>query len=364
MYRQLHFQAERIELLLAQHRLAARVTGGTVTPGTVRFELSPGPGIRLRRIMELSEELALCLQVRHCRVSRQGGGLQIEVPRGGRRAVSLVELCAGLGRAPAVTAALGLDHDGRPLLLNLPSPDVAHVLIAGTTGSGKTELARAMIASLAHWNRRSRLQLLLIDPKNRGFAPFAGLPQLLRPIVTEAEAAVAALQELVGEMVRRDREGISQPEVVVFIDELADLALEAPREVQHCLSRLAQRGREAGLHLVACTQKPTAGVVGTLVKANFPVRLVGAVVTPEEAKVATGLARSGAEKLLGRGDFLAVARGEVIRFQSAYLSEAELRSGWLAGGGRGEAGSGLRSTGTEGEGGLPRRLAGCLRRVK
>ena len=364
MHSQLHFQADQIESVLAQHRLPARVTGGTVTPGTVRFEVSPGPGIRLRRIVELSEELALCLRVTHCRIFRHGGGLQIEVPREQRAGVSLLELCAGLGQAPPCTAALGLDHDGRPLLLNLPSPDVAHVLIAGTTGSGKTELARAMIASLAHWNRQSRLQLLLIDPKNRGLAPFCALPHLLGPVVTEAEAAIAALAEMVQEMVRRDQQGCSQPEVVIVIDELADLALAAPKEVQQHLSRLAQRGREAGLHLVVCTQKPTAGVVGTLVKANFPVRLVGAVVTPEEAKVATGLARTGAEKLLGRGDFLAVARGEVIRFQAAYIAEKDIRSAWLADGDRGREAERLRSTGTEGEASLPQRLAGYLKRVK
>ena len=326
----LHLQADRIEFTLAQHRLLARVTGGTVTPRTVRFQLQPGPGLRLRRITELAEELALSLGVAQCRVFRDQGGLQLEVPRGERTPVGLAGLCDGFRTSgtpvPVCTPVLGLDHNGCPLLLNLPSPDVSHALIAGSTGSGKTELARTMIASLARFNRQSQMQLVLIDPKNRGFTPFHWLPHLLQPVVTEHDGAVAALRDVVEEMLRRDREGRSLPRIVVFIDELADLALAAPKELQALLARVAQRGRQAGIHLIACTQKPTAEMVGTLVKANFPVRLVGSMATPEDAKVATGLARTGAEKLLGRGDFLAVARGEVTRFQAAYVPEGEIGS--------------------------------------
>lgn len=339
MHTTLQFQADRIELLLAQHRLLARVTGGTVTPRTVRFQLLPGPGTRLRRITELAEELALSLGVTQCRIFRDQGCLQVEVPRAERAMVELSGLCAGLRDVPPCTPVLGLDHDGCPLLLNLPSPDVSHALIAGSTGSGKTELARAMIASLARFNRQAHLQLLLIDPKNHGFAPFRELPHLLRPIVTESEAALAALRAVVEELIRRDQEGRCLPRIVIFIDELADLALVSPKEMQTLLARLAQRGRQAGIHLIACTQKPTADVVGSLVKANFPVRLVGAVTTPEDAKVATGLAQTGAEKLLGRGDFLAVARGEMVRFQAAHIAEKEVRpfAGLAADGGPGRS---------------------------
>jgi S-DNA-T family DNA segregation ATPase FtsK/SpoIIIE len=150
--------------------------------------------------------------------------------------------------------------------------------------------------------------------------------------LSEPQEALETLQSLVDLMLERDREGrrpadaghLGEPRVVVVIDELADLLMSAGKEAQHALTRLAQRGREAGLHLVACTQKPASAVVGSLAKANFPVRLVGRVTSPEEAKVATGYAGTGAERLRGPGDFIAVVGGQVTRFQAAYISSREL----------------------------------------
>ena len=364
MSNKLHFQADQIEYLLARHRLHGRVTGGTVTPRTIRFQVIPDPGTRLRRFFELSEELALTLGASTCRVFRHKNCLQVEVPRRQHAIVSLLPLCERLPHLPPCSAVLGLEHDGRPLLLHLPSPDVSHVLIAGSTGSGKTELTRTMIASLIHFNRQSQFQLLLIDPKNRGFAPFRASPHLLRPIITDPEQAVEALQDLVAEMIRRDRAGCSRPRIGLFIDELADLALVAPQEIQRLLSRLAQRGRQAGIHLIACTQKPTVNVVGSLVKANFPVRLVGAVPSPEDAKVATGLARTGAEKLLGQGDFLAVARGEIIRFQSAFISEGDICALLDRSPSPDHISCERALTGTHGLTALPGRAVNYLRKVK
>ncbi len=364
MSNQLDFQADRIEYTLAQHRLRGRVTGGTVTPRTIRFSLAPDPSAKLRRFLELSEELALALGTPSCRIFRQKDCLQVEVPRETRAIVSLLPLCDRLPDIPPCTAVLGLEHDGRPLLLHLPSPDVSHVLVAGSTGSGKTELTRAMLASLVRFNRQAQLQLLLIDPKNRGLAPFQNAPHLLRPIVTDPAEAVGALSALVEEMIRRDREARELPRIALCIDELADLVLVAPKEITNLLTRLAQRGRQAGIHIIACTQKPTAEVVGTLVKANFPVRLVGAVPSPEDAKVATGLAGTGAEKLLGRGDFLIISRGQVIRFQAAFVPETQIASLW---GHRTEE-KAVRLqhalTGTDGLIALPARAASYLQRVK
>ncbi len=221
---------------------------------------------------------------------------------------------------------LGLCDDGAPLLLRLPSPDVAHVLISGTTGSGKTALCQTVILSLAMMHRRSQLQFVLVDPKRRAFAPFAPLPHLLRPIIGDAAEAIVALHELVRVMEARGAGSSpgATPRIVVVLDELADLMQVGGRALAEPLTRLAQRGREAGIHIIACTQKPSSQVVGTLMRANFPVRLVGKVVSPEDARVAAGCGGTGAEKLAGRGDFVAVAAGQVLRFQAAYVSPAEV----------------------------------------
>jgi S-DNA-T family DNA segregation ATPase FtsK/SpoIIIE len=224
--------------------------------------------------------------------------------------------------------------------VRLPSPQVTHLLIAGSTGSGKSALAQTIIASLALSHRRSQLGFVLIDPKRRAFGPLAGLPHLLRPVLSEPEEVQQTLQALVQLMLARDREGRSpaaagqagEPRVVVVIDELADLLMMTGKSgSQKPLTRLAQRGREAGIHLVVCTQKPASQVVGSLAKANFAVRLVGRVTSPEEAKVATGYAGTGAERLCGPGDFIAVSGGQVTRFQAAYISARQLAEavGWL-----------------------------------
>jgi S-DNA-T family DNA segregation ATPase FtsK/SpoIIIE len=329
----LNFQADRIEQVLASHRVPSRITGGTVTPRLVRFQVSTPIGVKVRQVEGLSEEIALSLGARACRVYRDGGQVQVEVPRHSGQTVHLLDLCQRLAAdgarrhttVPPVTAILGMDQEGVPLLVRLPSPNVAHLLIAGTTGSGKTALARTIITSLAMHNNQRALQLVLVDPKGRGFLPFAGLPHLLVPVVTRVDEALPVLRRLVEEMERRDGEGRSEPRLVVALDELADLVQVGGREMEQALTRLTQRGREAGIHLVACTQKPTAAVIGGLVKSNFPVRLVGSVASPEDAKVATGLAGTGAERLLGEGDFLVVAKGQVTRMQAAYLDAEQVQ---------------------------------------
>jgi S-DNA-T family DNA segregation ATPase FtsK/SpoIIIE len=364
MRRLLEYQAERIEMVLASHQVPSHVCGGTVTPRFVRFELVPMVGTKVSRIKGLAEEIALSLGISSCRVFRQNGRINVEVPRETPQTVQLLSLCQRLVDIPACTAVLGLDEEGTPILLRLPSADVAHVLIAGRTGSGKTELARAMIASLAMYNRLGEVQLVLIDPKGRGFTPFASVPHLLCPMVEDVEGALGVLKRLVGEMERRDRERVTQPQVVVFVDELADLMLMGGKEMEQVLTRLLQRGRGAGIHLVACVQKPTVAVIGSLVKSNFPVRIVGSVVSPEDAKVASGLAGTGAERLLGRGDFLVVANGQVVRLQGAYVSSQEIRelTVRLSEGGRRSRRWVEEATGTDG---MPlRRLAARLKLVK
>ncbi|HOG45777.1 MAG TPA: DNA translocase FtsK [Anaerolineae bacterium] len=332
----LDLQADRIEAVLATHRTPARVTGGVVTPRLIRFSLAPLPGVRLRRLLGLAEEVALALDAPACRIARENGSLALELPRPDPATVGLFQLAARLARIPPCAALLGLDDGGTPLLLSLASPDVAHVLIAGATGSGKTVLARAIVASLAMYNHLGQVQFILVDPKGRGFAPFAALPHLLCPLLAEPAEITSRLRWLTEEMLRRDREGISAPHLVLAIDELAEAIAVGGSEVVEALTRLTQRGREAGIHVVAGTQKPSAGLLGPLMKANFPVRLVGSVASADDARVAAGLAGTQAERLLGRGDFILVYRGRCLRFQAAYAGADELAAlaGRLRQGGR------------------------------
>ncbi len=317
----LEYQADRIEAVLAQHKVPGRVTGGTVTPRCIRFQVFPAMGARITTIKNLSEELAVALDAPSVRIARQGAAVQVEVPRNDPQPVTLLTLLRGLRDVPAVTAVLGLSEDGAPLLIRLPSPDVAHVLVSGTTGSGKTALLRTMILSLAlRHPDPADLLLVLLDPKGRAFSDLAGLPQLARPIVVAVEEAREALGSLLRLMERRDRSAQSTPPVVVFVDELTDLMMLGGAEMEQRLTRLLQRGREAGIHIVAATQKPSAAVIGSLVKANFPVRLVGKVASADDARVASGWKGTGAERLLGRGDFIAVAEGQLYRFQAAYIA--------------------------------------------
>ena len=330
--RTLDFQADKIEMVLAAHKAPARVWGGRLTARTIQFHLAPAAHTRLAKLESLTEEVALALGTPSARLTRSNGTLSIEVPRTDARFISLIELAQQLQSdehlrraldAPG-TAILGIDSEGVPLLLRLSSPDVAHCLIAGTTGSGKTELARTMIASLIRHQKPRDVQLALFDPKGYGFAPFARAPHLLFPLVRDADETLVRLSYLVTEMERRDREMIERPRIIVVMDELADLLQMCGSELEARLTRLLQRGRSAGFSVVACTQKPAAKVVGSLVKANFPVRLVGRVASTDDARVAAGIGGTGAEKLAGRGDFLLIAGGQVIRFQSAYITPEEI----------------------------------------
>ena len=333
---ELELQAQKIELVLSSHNVQARVKGGIVTPRFIRFHLSPYLGEKVSRIFSLKEEIALALGVKDLRIYRSGGFLSLEVPRQKPAPVTLANLCLKLKEIPPCSPILGIDEDGFPLLISLPSPDVSHILVSGTTGSGKTELLRTMVTSLAIYNLPKDLLLGLVDLKGRGFREFSGLPHLVRPPATSIEEAISLLSWAVEEMERRDREnlrplgsklmgnGYFVPRVAIFIDEMAELAILGGKEAEVLVTRLAQRGREAGIHLVVATQKPALGVISSLARANFPVRIVGKVTTPEEAKVASGIARSGAERLLGKGDFLVIFNSQAIRFQAAYVRPEEI----------------------------------------
>jgi S-DNA-T family DNA segregation ATPase FtsK/SpoIIIE len=321
--RTLEMQADTIEAVMARNKVAGRVKGGVVTPRFVQFQISTDVGAKVKQVTNLADEFALALGKREARVYRKDGAINVEIPRAEMEPIRLLPLCSRLATLPALAAVLGVEEDGTPLLVRLTAPDVAHILIVGTTGSGKTALARTLLTSLAMHNRQTQVQLVLIDPKGRGFGPLAQLPHVLGDVVADAKAAVERLRWVVEEMERRDREGCNRPLLVVAIDELADLLQTGGATAEALLTRISQRGREAGIHLVACTQKPTAALIGGAIKANFPVRLVGTVASRDEARYATGLPDSGAEKLEGKGDFLLVAKGESVRFQAAWLGPSD-----------------------------------------
>lgn len=322
----LNFQSDTIETVLARHKLAGQVRGGVITPRLIKFQLCAHVGIKVSKISALAEEIAMALGVSEARIYRQGSTISVEVPRNNPQPVRLLSLCRQLENVPPHTGLLGIEDSGTPLLLRLPAPDVSHLLIAGTTGSGKSAVARSFLVSMAMYNRQSEVQLILIDPKGRSFAPLEALPHVLGETATTPEGAEKRLRWLTREMERRDRTKANRPLLVVAVDELADLIQTGGKAVERLITRLAQRGREAGIHLIACTQKPTASQIGSGIVANFPVRLVGTVASKDEARYATGVADSGAEKLEGRGDFLLINKGHSVRFQAAWLGADDLRT--------------------------------------
>lgn len=320
----LEYQADRVEAVLSAHRAPARVTGGTAGPRLIRFFLNPAPRTRFAAIRRLADDLALTMRVPALNVERDAKGVVLSFANPNPRPVELLPLLAEAQPLPDATALLGLTDAGLPLLARLSAPSVAHVLIAGTTGSGKSVLLRSMATSLALSCSPDALQLLCIDPKGRTFAPLAGATHLARPPVSDLGEAAEALRSLLRIMELRDtrdeRPGPGVARIVVFIDELADLIMAGDDSLATHLTRLAQRGREAGIHLVAATQHPSAALLGSLMRANFPLRLIGRVTSAQDARVASGRAGTDAHLLHGKGDFLAVTTGDhPIRFQVAMI---------------------------------------------
>lgn len=322
----LELLANAIENVFMSHRVAARVRGVTVTTRWLRFEVLVAVGERVSKVERLDREIAVALQVAECRIYQDQGGLVIEVPRDEAQTLAMLplyeqsyantELDSGI-------ALLGQQDNGAPLQARLPSPDVAHIMVAGMTGSGKTVLLQSIILSLAMSNSPRALRFVLIDPKNHAFGVFDTMPHLVRPTIVYPGEAAEALTSLCRLMERRPTAEL--PRVVLVIDEMADLLMTGGSDVEDPLTRLLQRGRGSGIHVVGATQKPTANVIGTLIKANFPVRLCGKVASANDARVATGWSGTGAEKLQGRGDFIAVAAGEVIHFQAPYISMKQIK---------------------------------------
>jgi S-DNA-T family DNA segregation ATPase FtsK/SpoIIIE len=321
--------ADTLERVLDAHGVEAFVDRGMLTQRWIIFEVVPAIGTKISKIKRLDEEIASALGADTCRIQRRGVTVNVEVPRPDPQPVHLLPMLDKLQREaypngwPAATATLGIDERGGPLLIRLPSPDIAHVLVAGMTGSGKTVLLHDIILSLAMTNSPTDLELVVIDPKYDQFTAYNRLPHLGGPVGQTTDHPGCTFRALVRAMEQRQTGQL--PHTVVVIDELADLLMTSDDEVQELLTRLLQRGRSVGIHVIAATQKPTSSVLGSLLKANFPVRLVGKVSSANDARVASGWSGTGAERLEGRGDFIAVATGRTQRFQAAYVKPSEIQ---------------------------------------
>lgn len=306
-----------IQEVFFKHDIEARVTGSESNPRITRVFINLDGKTKIKQISNLDEEISLALSVNGIRVSRNLGKLSIEIRNSDVPNIYLDEVIKSVDfpKDGGVFGLCGMDLDGQALALRLNSSEVAHVLICGTTGSGKTELAKSLVKSVCLLN--DNVELLIVDPKGNDFKSLDNYCKFKR--ATTYDVAYERLEWLVDEMLSRSPNEIKTPHLVFLIDELADFLQGTGKEALDLLTRLLQRGRSAGITVIACTQKPLASSIGSLIKANFPVKLVGKVTSPEESKVASGIADVGAEKLLGRGDFILVGSGETIRFQSCLI---------------------------------------------
>jgi len=313
----LELQADRVEAVLGQHKAPGRVVGGTLGPRIVRFHFQPAPHVKYSQVEKLADDLALALAVPEVRLSREDGFVVMEFIRSDPKPVHFGQLLDEIMPMPLSTMLLGLTADGAPLLARLSAPEVAQVLVTGTTGAGKSILLRTMALSMAIAHNPRDMGMLVIDLKGRTFP--VTWPHLMRPIVTKPDDVMEVLRSLIRLMERRDERGEHLPHVAVIIDELADLVMQV-EHASDAITRLVQRGRQAGIHVIAATQHPAASILSSLMRANFPLRIVGKVVSAEDAKMASGRAGTNAHLLGGRGDFLAVS-GETLRFQVPFVSE-------------------------------------------
>lgn len=308
-------------------------------PVVTLFEFAPARGTRAAKITSLSDDIArsMCAESARVAVIQGHHALGIELPNPTRQIVPFAPLARLVRQSEArLPLALGVALDGSPVIADLST--MPHLLVAGTTGSGKSVGINAMILSLLSRLPAEDCRLIMIDPKMTEFALFAGIPHLLTPVITEAKKAVAALKWVVREMERRYRLlssagqrhietynhlGKEQlPFIVVLIDEMSDLMLVAGKEIEIAMQRLAQMARASGIHLITATQRPSVDVITGTIKANFPTRI--SFQTSSRIDSRTILDTEGAEKLLGRGDLLFMqGAGRIQRVHAPFVSEKE-----------------------------------------
>ncbi|HIQ28464.1 MAG TPA: DNA translocase FtsK [Sulfurovum sp.] len=333
---------------LQQFRVEGDVVRTYSGPLVTTFEFKPAPNVKVSKILNLQDDLAMALSAETIRIQAPIPGrdvVGIEIPNESIDTIYLREILESnvfKEASSPLTVALGKDIVGNPFITDIKK--LPHLLIAGTTGSGKSVGINAMILSLLYRNDPDQLKLMLIDPKMLEFASYEDIPHLITPVITEPAKAIAALANMVGEMERRYKlmaeartknienynEKIKKigeepfPYIVVIIDELADLMMSGGKEVEHSIARLAQKSRACGIHLVVATQRPSVDVVTGMIKANLPSRLSYRVGSRIDSKVI--LDAMGADSLLGRGDGLFTPPGStgLVRIHAPWNTEEEI----------------------------------------
>ncbi len=338
-------RARLLEETLRSFGVQARVLEYQQGPAVTRFEVQPGPGVKVSRIVALADDIALAMAATDVRMEAPIPGkaaIGIEIPNSEIAPVRLrevLETSAFRASDSLLTVGLGKDIAGNPVVAELDR--MPHLLIAGATGSGKSVCLNVLIASLLFRASPAEVRLILIDPKVVELQQFDGIPHLLYPVVTDPKRAAGVLRGVLREMeerylqfaragcrdIQRYNEVADErmPYYVVVIDELADLMMVAPNEVEETIARLAQMARAAGIHLVVATQRPSVDVITGLIKANIPSRIAFAVSSQVDSR--TILDQGGAERLLGKGDMLFAPLGlaKPLRTQGAYVSEQEMQ---------------------------------------
>src|SRR5690625_2288394 len=343
-------QQELLEETLKHFNVRAKVVNATQGPSVTRFEVQPELGVKVSKVRNLSDDLKLNMAARDIRIEAPIPGkntIGIEVPNLKPQMVGLQEIFETepfKQSTSPLTIALGLSVEELPMITNISK--MQHGLIAGATGSGKSVCINTILISLLYKANHQDVKFLLIDPKMVELAPYNGIPHLVSPVITDVKAATAALKWAVNEMEERyekfvqegvrdierfnqkmkkqDRLNEKMPFIVIVIDELADLMMISPQDVEDAISRIAQKARACGMHLLVATQRPSVDVITGLIKANIPTRIAFSVSSQVDSR--TIIDNAGAEKLLGKGDMLFVENGagKSIRLQGAFVSDEEI----------------------------------------
>ena len=344
--------SQRLNETLASFKIEAHIINVTRGPSVTRYEVELEKGVRLSKLTTAADDIALSLGASGVRIAPVPGKISvvgIEVPNRAVTTVSLREVIDSqeFHKAKSLSSfAVGKDIGGNCIVGNIAR--LPHMLIAGTTGSGKSVCMNSIIISLLYKASPDDVKLIMVDPKMVELGIYNGIPHLLIPVVTDPKKAAGSLQWAVAEMLRRykamseagvrdlesynsiiesqEMDGQKLPQVVVIIDELADLMLVAAKEVEESICRIAQMGRAAGIHLIIATQRPSADVITGLMKANIPSRIAFAVASAMESRII--LDTQGAEKLVGRGDMLyaPIGNGKPKRVQGCFVSDPEVEA--------------------------------------